>query len=574
MKKLIIIISMLFSVAYGQTCDTVTNLTFSLVTTSTARVTWTHATNKISYNWALYCLSGCGGIAQQSGNTAGNTLNLSGLNSSFAYQFCITTYCGATSSTPKCSNFTTLSPQIQYTPMTAAGYQFKYVKVDTGFNIPLLDTSIRRGINQAGAMVCLPSNKKFYGYNGSYWELIQGVNSAANKVDSVIINSAGDSLFYWINGTSYGQVFGGASSRWSILGNSGTNPTTNFIGTTDSVRLDLRTNNTIRQSITGSGNVGIGTVTPISKFQVNGTIRGTDSLILSGLGYGVGTQSLRRNGVTGAITWADTTAGGGGGTPTLTATEIAYGNGSNLMTSSPFFTYDTNGGGVFNVGFGGNDYLTLDVPTKLYRFGDVGDANNGNKTVVDEANNLAYYKNIANTGKFGINTSTPSVALDVVGAIKATDSISFTGLLPMSAGTDSVVVRDTNGKLGTTGSVVTINGTQTLTNKRWTARVGSTTSSATPTINTDNTDIYKLTAQSADITSFTTNLSGTPVDGDILEIQVTGTAARAITWGASFVSSTVALPTTTATTATLTIIFQYYTTSSYGNNKWICVNYY
>ena len=309
MKKLIIIISMLFSVAYGQTCDTVTNLTFSLVTTSTARVTWTHATNKISYNWALYCLSGCGGIAQQSGNTAGNTLNLSGLNSSFAYQFCITTYCGATSSTPKCSNFTTLSPQIQYTPMTAAGYQFKYVKVDTGFNIPLLDTSIRRGINQAGAMVCLPSNKKFYGYNGSYWELIQGVNSAANKVDSVIINSAGDSLFYWINGTSYGQVFGGASSRWSILGNSGTVAGTNFIGTTDSVRLDLRTNNTIRQSITGSGNVGIGTVTPSYKLDVVGVISGTSDALINGITVGIGVNGVQNNTALGQYNLSSLTGG-------------------------------------------------------------------------------------------------------------------------------------------------------------------------------------------------------------------------------------------------------------------------
>lgn len=121
-------------------------------------------------------------------------------------------------------------------------------------------------------------------------------------------------------------------------------------------------------------------------------------------------------------------------------------------------------------------------------------------------------------------------------------------------------------------AIPTISSTNTLTNKRWTARVGSTTSSATPTINSDNVDIYKLTAQTADITSFTTNLSGTPVDGDILEIQVTGTAARAITWGASFVASTVALPTTTVTTATLSVVFQYYTTSSYGNNKWVCVN--
>lgn len=116
--------------------------------------------------------------------------------------------------------------------------------------------------------------------------------------------------------------------------------------------------------------------------------------------------------------------------------------------------------------------------------------------------------------------------------------------------------------------------TDTLTNKRWTARVGSAASSATPTINTDNFDIYKLTAQAADITSFTTNLSGTPVDGDVLEIQITGTAARAITWGASFVSTTVTLPSTTVTTVTLTIILQFYSTSSYGNNKWHCVNTY
>ena len=121
-------------------------------------------------------------------------------------------------------------------------------------------------------------------------------------------------------------------------------------------------------------------------------------------------------------------------------------------------------------------------------------------------------------------------------------------------------------------AIPTISSTSTLTNKRWTARVGSTTSSATPTINTDNVDIYKLTAQAVDITSMTTNLSGTPVDGDILEVQITGTAARAITWGTSFVSSTVTLPTTTVTTATLSVVLQYFVTSSYGANKWVCVN--
>ncbi len=107
----------------------------------------------------------------------------------------------------------------------------------------------------------------------------------------------------------------------------------------------------------------------------------------------------------------------------------------------------------------------------------------------------------------------------------------------------------------------------TLTNKRITPRVGSTTSSATPTINTDNYDIYRLTAQAEDITSFTTNLSGTPNHGDSLIIEITGTAARTITWGSSFEASTVALPTTTVGTDMLTIGFKYNSATS----KWRCM---
>lgn len=130
------------------------------------------------------------------------------------------------------------------------------------------------------------------------------------------------------------------------------------------------------------------------------------------------------------------------------------------------------------------------------------------------------------------------------------------------AGTDSTTItfQGTDTYVGRTT-------TDTLTNKRITPRVGSTTSSATPTINTDNVDIYKLTAQTADITSFTTNLSGTPSDGQALVIQITGTAARAITWGTSFEASTVALPTTTVSTNMLTVGFLYNSVTS----KWRCV---
>lgn len=114
----------------------------------------------------------------------------------------------------------------------------------------------------------------------------------------------------------------------------------------------------------------------------------------------------------------------------------------------------------------------------------------------------------------------------------------------------------------------TISGTQTLSNKRITKRVTSLSSnSATPTFNTDNCDVVHITAQTTAITSFTSGLSGTPVDGDTLRISVTGTTSVAITWGTSFESSTSTLPSTTSSTTRLDIGFFWNTETS----KWRCV---
>lgn len=114
---------------------------------------------------------------------------------------------------------------------------------------------------------------------------------------------------------------------------------------------------------------------------------------------------------------------------------------------------------------------------------------------------------------------------------------------------------------------ITAASTTTLTNKRITARVGTVASSATPTINTDNVDVFRITAQAEAITSMTTNLSGTPTDSQVLLIEITGTAARAITWGTSFESSQVTLPTTTIGTNKLTVGFLWNSVTS----KWRCL---
>jgi hypothetical protein len=103
-----------------------------------------------------------------------------------------------------------------------------------------------------------------------------------------------------------------------------------------------------------------------------------------------------------------------------------------------------------------------------------------------------------------------------------------------------------------------------VTNKRITRRVTTEASSATPTINTDNSDVHHITALATNITSFTTNLTGTPTAHQLLHIIIVGTATRTIAWGASFEASTVALPTTTDSTTPLDCLFRWNATSS----KW------
>jgi hypothetical protein len=141
--------------------------------------------------------------------------------------------------------------------------------------------------------------------------------------------------------------------------------------------------------------------------------------------------------------------------------------------------------------------------------------------------------------------------------------VSSSGIITINSGINA------NGSLGTNNQVLTSNGNVAYwTNSpRLAPRVLTTTSSATPTINTNDVDVYGITALAVNITSFTTNLTGSPTDGQKLWIYIVGTAARTITWGASFEASTVALPTTTVSTNRLDVGFVWNAATS----KWRCV---
>lgn len=161
-------------------------------------------------------------------------------------------------------------------------------------------------------------------------------------------------------------------------------------------------------------------------------------------------------------------------------------------------------------------------------------------------------------------------SLPVSGITASTSAVLGVGSVELGHASDTTLSRSAAGVLAVEGvAVPTISSTNTLTNKWIQPRVGSTASSATPTINTDNYDEYDITALAAAITSMTTNLSGTPVNGQklMLRFKDNGTA-RAITWGTSFVSSGVAtLLATTVISKTHYVGLIYDSTAA----KWVCI---
>jgi hypothetical protein len=78
--------------------------------------------------------------------------------------------------------------------------------------------------------------------------------------------------FYYLNptATAWVRLSTGpeTASKWNLSGNGGTNPTANFIGTTDSQDLSIRTSGLDRMRITAAGNVGLGINNPSAKLDV------------------------------------------------------------------------------------------------------------------------------------------------------------------------------------------------------------------------------------------------------------------------------------------------------------------
>ena len=110
---------------------------------------------------------------------------------------------------------------------------------------------------------------------------------------------------------------------WQTTGNAGTDPATNFLGTTDDQPLVIRTQALERMRITRGGHVGVGTTSPNNQlvntaqasFGGNTSNTGTEPVEVQGAGAGVSFYD-RTGGATGRwVIYSDRT--GGVGTETL-----------------------------------------------------------------------------------------------------------------------------------------------------------------------------------------------------------------------------------------------------------------
>jgi hypothetical protein len=202
-----------------------------------------------------------------------------------------------------------------------------------------------------------------------------GTNTGATNLN---VNGLGNRALVKANGSaltageiSLGQiveaVFDGANDRfqlvspqganaWTTLGNAGTDPANNFLGTTDNQGLAFRTNNLERMRILNTGQVAVNSTTtfPTSTFYsaasgnnnaIDGSAAGTGRAVYGqNTGTGVGVVGLSDN----AIGW-------GVGAYNINAT------GTGLITVG-------NGSGLYNI-FGGAGAVFNGVPIGAVAYG-------------------------------------------------------------------------------------------------------------------------------------------------------------------------------------------------------------
>lgn len=209
-------------------------------------------------------------------------------------------------------------------------------------------------------------------------------NAIVAPATGLIVYNIGSNKFNYYNGTAW-KIFDivPVNPDWSTAGNGGTNAATDYLGTSDALPLIFGTNSAERMRIDATGNVGIGTNSPASKFHVAGNIQTDNVLYISNQTNAIHKSTVGKLGQ--AVGWNPNT---------------------NVGANGLFFEAgDTEGGGFYADG---------DVAA-IWSAGD-----NGILKVFDEddlpSGNPKFI--IDGSGKVGILNPFPTEALDVTGNLR------------------------------------------------------------------------------------------------------------------------------------------------------------
>jgi hypothetical protein len=216
--------------------------------------------------------------------------------------------------------------------------------------------------------------------------------------------------FYYYNGTTSAWVLLAASSGtyWSLTGNSGTNSSSSFLGTTDNASFNMRTNNTQRVLVDSLGNVAVGSApvftsgTAREKFLVDAGSSAnptTSYNVIDGKGYIDSYLQLNiQNRAATASASSDLVASNDAATESVNYVDLGINSSGNTSTgvlggASTAYLYST-----------GNDFA-------------IGNGTAG-KNLLFFTGGASERMRINGSGNVGVATTSPTAKLDVAGTYK------------------------------------------------------------------------------------------------------------------------------------------------------------
>ncbi len=185
--------------------------------------------------------------------------------------------------------------------------------------------SVTQAFGQIGMMTNSPDKSAALNLSASNKGLLLPQVALPSLTDKTKISGANPAVSLWVYNTNSGLAGGVgyyywdgsqwqkmattadvpvAAASWNIIGNTGTTPGTNFLGTTDAKDLVVKTNGSEKIRISAGGNIGIGTATPASVLHIAGDLTLNSDLKAGGNSGNAG-QVLISNGVGAAPSWQD-----------------------------------------------------------------------------------------------------------------------------------------------------------------------------------------------------------------------------------------------------------------------------